>query len=96
MRNKKDGAIELNIDLVREDLVRFYKMFIKDKNDYGLIDEVKEYDGFWSCDILLPEDVARAVTNLVYFYVEPKLTREAAEEILKALHEEGSERKKKD
>lgn len=79
--------INVNPKTLRRKLIRIYTDYISDdvkKNDASRKAAVKA-DGLWSGAFMLDKDLESGVGCLVWFYVNPRLSKDRAKQILENL-----------
>ena len=80
-------TIEINPSALRKELIEIYSDYISDNEERRkeAMKKAMDLDGVWSGSFLFPAPIERALGGLTYLYVDPKLSKEKAREILEEL-----------
>jgi len=80
-------VIEVDLKKLKKELIEIYSDYISDNEERRkeAMKKAMDLDGIWSGSFLFPPPIERALGGLTYLYVDPKLSKEKAKEILEEL-----------
>lgn len=83
-------VLEIDPNKLKKDLIYIYECYLSDNTDLKKIadEKAREMDGLWSGDFLFKKSIEQAIRGLRYIYLEPKLSKSKAAEILLGLKNE--------
>ena len=76
---------EVNPQRLQAELIELYEDYLA-RADYE--ERAKELDGVWAGSFLLPPAVEKAIDAVSFMYIEPRMSKERAQELLSNLKDE--------
>ncbi len=83
-------VFEIDPNKLKKDLIYIYECYLSSNTDLNKIayEKAQKMDGLWSGDFLFKKPIEKAIGGLRYIYLEPKLPKLQANQILLDLKNE--------